>query len=971
MHITLYVKKILFLLITNFNNNFMKKLKLFIAALALLGGVNFANADDVFKDVTSTYLTNADFEGEYTVYNNPSSDRAIYQPKGWTIAYTNGNSNDLTALNSSCLQWNNFSGKAQLAVGGNNTYWVRLRWGKGAILELSQTVTLPEGSYRLTAAYYKNGTGGDGFILVNSTEKNANGNEDVWKSVDVDFTSDGVNETKIGCKAKHTDEYEKFLAFDNFVLEWNVTKALAALIEKATEVYNEDTSNTTLGDAIDAANNVKDSQNLEELESAYNNLKSVADLAINRKAWKEAKDAAEDALSNDDYSIVTGKEKADLQAEIGKEEPQNAEGYDEAASALATATQTFIDAKPSYELFTTYNIDLAYAASSKKPVITNETTAASLITALRAYYESHALAEGVEGAVDYTSAVSAANADTNTGWTNGIGTNQGQGYTDAEGNVASKYLDGGWANNTGANIDMTRSVEIPAGKYLLTVTARGADALDVYTLSIGGETVNLPKNGSSSGLFNNGWDDVSVEFDADGTTQTLEVIANSTAYYQWISINRFRLVQLSFNSDAYANSSEDYLDLNTAIENAEARTLGFEEGEYAPYINSVVLKALAEAKAMDKTAQNTNLKTTISSLTATLNNEENWVANTEEVNAVNTALFTTGDVTGTGWTCSVSWSQVKEGVFSTSSGTFTYGELTGFTMPLKADTYYKLTFNHRAWDSANSENGGTVSVLCGEDGLAATQFAGQGTSTSPKSETFYFKTGAAGNYVFTLNASSGRPTFGGVTIVKAVTVDVDEEATEAPTAGSYEIATLKRTLSADYWNTFSVPFDMDIPEGWTVKEFASAEGNVINFKDAESIVAGNPYLVKPTADAVNPTFNGVIVKATEGETMGTSDYKFAAQIYNKSLATDGTVAYLSTNGTIKKLTSGGIKGLRAYFIIPAEGNARIAFIDGDQTGIMDTVREATNDNRVYDLQGRQVKAVKKGIYVVNGKKVIK
>ena len=376
---------------------------------------------------------------------------------------------------------------------------------------------------------------------------------------------------------------------------------------------------------------------------------------------------------------------------------------------------------------------------------------------------------------------------------------------------------------------------------------------------------------------------------------------------------------------------------------------------------------------MDKTAQNTNLKTTISSLTATLNNEENWVANTEEVNAVNTALFTTGDVTGTGWTCSVSWSQVKEGVFSTSSGTFTYGELTGFTMPLKADTYYKLTFNHRAWDTGNSENGGTVSVLCGEDGLAATTFLGQGTSTTPKTETFYFKTGAAGNYVFTLNAPSGRPTFGGVTIVKAVTVDIDEAATEAPTAGSYDIAKLTRTLSTDYWNTFSVPFDMAIPEGWTVKEFDSVDGNVIYFKTAESIVAGKPYLVKPESDVVNPTYNGVAVVSTEGETIGTGDYKFAAQIYNKSLATDGTIAYLANDGYIKKLNSAtGLKGLRAYFIIPAGSTgARIAFTDGDQTGIMDTVRETTNDNRVYDLQGRQVKTVKKGIYVVNGKKVIK
>ena len=954
----------------------MKKLKLFIAVLAVFGGGNFVFADDVYKDVTSTYLTNADFEGEYSVLSNSgvSSDRAIYQPNGWTVSYNPTNENDMTALNSSCLQWNKFSSLTQLSDGGNNSYWVRQIWGSTQILDISQTVTLPIGKYTLSAMLYKGGLGGDGYIYVGSnTATKSNGT--TWEQVSVsNFSSDGTTAIKVGFVAKHTSNgSEKFLGFDNFVLQWNLTQSLASLITWATEVYNEDTSNTTLKNAIDAAVAVKDSQDLDELEAAYNNLMTVATLALNRKAWQEAKTAAENAIANNDYTNVTGKEKVDLQAEIGKDEPTTAEGYDAAATALIIATQTFIAAKDSYNLFVTYNKDLAYAATTKKPVITNETTAASLITALRAYYESHALAEGVEGAEDYTSAVSAANADTNSGWTNGLGTNQGQGYTDANGNVASKYLDGGWASNAGANIDMTRSVEIPAGRYLLTVTARGADALDVYTLSIGGKTVNLPKNGSSSGLFNNGWDDVSVEFDADGTTQTLEVIANSTAYYQWISINRFRLVQLSFNSDAYANSSEDYLDLNTAIENAEARTLGFEEGEYAPYINSVVLKALAEAKAMDKTAQNTNLKTTISSLTATLNNEENWVANTEEVNAVNTALFTTGDVTGTGWTCSVSWSQVKEGVFSTSSGTFTYGELTGFTMPLKADTYYKLTFNHRAWDSANSENGGTVSVLCGEDGLAATQFAGQGTSTSPKSETFYFKTGAAGNYVFTLNATSGRPTFGGVTIVKAVTVDVDEEATEAPTAGSYEIATLKRTLSADYWNTFSVPFDMDIPEGWTVKEFDSAEDNVIIFKDAESIVAGKPYLVKPETTATNPTFEGVTIgESVEAQTMGTGDYKFAAQIYNKSLATDGTVAYLSTNGTIKKLTSGGIKGLRAYFIIPAGSTgARIAFTDGDQTGIKDTVRETTYDNRVYDLQGRQVKAMKKGIYVVNGKKVIK
>ena len=349
----------------------MKKIKLLLMSCALLGA-GTAWADDVYKDVTNTYLTNADFEGEYTVYSNPKSDRAIYQPNGWTVSYTSGDSNDMTALNSSCLQWNSFSSKAQLATGGNNTYWVRLRWGTGAILELSQNVILPEGSYKLTAAYYKNGTGGDGYILVNSTEKNASANEDVWKSLSIEFTSDGVASTKIGCKAKHTAEYEKFLAFDNFVLEWNLTKALTSLIASATEAYNEDTSNTTLKAAIDAANDVKDSQDADVLETAYDNLKTVAALAVNRKAWSDAKSDAEAAYDNSDYANVTGAEKVALATEIGKAEPSDAEGYETAKNALISATSAFTAAKDSYD---------AYVAAKAEATDVNEADVLAVVIA--------------------------------------------------------------------------------------------------------------------------------------------------------------------------------------------------------------------------------------------------------------------------------------------------------------------------------------------------------------------------------------------------------------------------------------------------------------------------------------------------------------------------------------------------------------------------------------------------------------
>ena len=220
------------------------------------------------------------------------------------------------------------------------------------------------------------------------------------------------------------------------------------------------------------------------------------------------------------------------------------------------------------------------------------------------------------------------------------------------------------------------------------------------------------------------------------------------------------------------------------------------------------------------------------------------------------------------------------------------------------------------------------------------------------------------------------------TLHEITDVAISEATTSAPAANPLANVTLTRTLTKDSWNTFCVPFNLSAAQiaasalnGATIKQFASSEDNVINLKAATSIVAGEPYLVKPSTTIENPTFNYVVVENTDGVVKGEGDYQFVGQVYNKSLATDGTVAYLSTSGSIKKLTSGGIKGLRAYFMIPVSGApARIAFLDEDDTttGIteMQTENTATN-TKAYDLSGRRVEAMKKGIYIVNGKKVVK
>ena len=705
-------------------------------------------------------------------------------------------------------------------------------------------------------------------------------------------------------------------------------------------------------------------------------------IAAAYQKYQDALEAANTAIANSDYENVTGSERTALQSAIDATPEVTKEAYNDAADALDTARETFTAAKSAYDAFVAAKAttvpDLSYAAAAKKTALEEAiaatatsaddatTKTAAVITALRAYYESNAAAEGVEGAVDATSAVSAANADTNTGWTNGIGTNQGQGYTNSEGNVASKYLDGGWAANAGCNINMSRTVEIPAGEYLLTVKARGAADLTVYTLSIGGVTISLPHaNAASGGVFGNGWEDASVEFTADGTPQTLTVVATSTAYQQWISINDFRLVRLSLNTNAYADA-DDYAVLNNAIDAAEAYTLGFAAGEYAPYNNVAALEALAEAKAIDQTAELTNFKTTVQSLTETLTTSA-WTANEGDVDAIYNGLFATvaeGANYPDGWARTNAWGQMQSdlsGDYATAyynqPGSLKYGETGIYTMPLAANTWYKLTFAYRSHEN-NSNNGVTVSVLKGEEGLAATTFEGNASTSSWKVVEKYFTTGAAGDYVLTL-ANNGNTWMTGVSLVK-----------EAP-------ETYTKTSSEElegYKTFYNEKFNYEVDENTTIYVAEAPSENAkyvtINAVEGKIVPKNTPVILKTEAEDYTITLTPTATESTDD--FGTNELTVATEdgAVNNAyvlgyLAGDGNgLGFYRYEVALKK----GDVYLPISFANPA--NLRFGIVpDGEATGIAGVNAEADKANdATYNLAGQRVGNGYKGIVIKNGKK---
>ena len=227
----------------------------------------------------------------------------------------------------------------------------------------------------------------------------------------------------------------------------------------------------------------------------------------------------------------------------------------------------------------------------------------------------------------------------------------------------------------------------------------------------------------------------------------------------------------------------------------------------------------------------------------------------------------------------------------------------------------------------------------------------------------------------------------------------------------YKVQLQGRTLYKDgKWNTLVLPFAISDFTGTpledaTVKELlttSNLDNNgtlTLNFSDAlTAIEAGKPYIVKWSKDAgydanpsnydlVNPVFTGVTIDNTNRDvdfTDGSGSFKGTYAPLEITDANRSKVLLLSGNNklgyakTDRTIANGKALGTcRAYFYFPGSQTARsfvMNFGDDDTqtTGIVHTeITESTEmADAIYDLQGRRIEKPKKGLYIVNGKKVL-
>lgn len=227
------------------------------------------------------------------------------------------------------------------------------------------------------------------------------------------------------------------------------------------------------------------------------------------------------------------------------------------------------------------------------------------------------------------------------------------------------------------------------------------------------------------------------------------------------------------------------------------------------------------------------------------------------------------------------------------------------------------------------------------------------------------------------------------------TVLFDENADNAAvingkTGQGIQNVSLNRTLSAGYWNTFCVPFD--VSAGQMAKIFGEVElraftGKVENggmlFAKADAMQAGVPYLLKPQVTVENPLFEDVRIEDASPQAVSDASgaYAFVGIFSPYTLKTDGTELFLGNHDCLYKPQPDHdtMAGFRALFRIQASSalaRARVVMSEGTAT-VVEKVEAPDNRSdrqHVYTISGQAVQlpvsSLPKGIYIIHGKKVI-
>jgi len=908
----------------------MKRKLLFVAAIAAS-----ALGMRAQTDVTSTYLTNAGFDAEddFQTENLTVNPVAIKSVTEWT-----SNASSSWAA-SGCIQ---FGGSGQIngtsipstnsdgeATGG--AVALTGAWDDGSgYASYTQEVTLPAGHYQIDFKVNNVGQNNNfrtSLFGFTTTAKNYYGTitsypQNTWttETVSFDLAEETTGNVSIGFGWKHAGSGSTPKLVVDYVKIYYTDPEAA---EKAAQL---EAAKSTLNGYIKKA-------------TALNGVLSDATLTTAIESAQDVYDNADDYA--DDYDNVVSE-----------------------ASELSSAITT--------------TLDLITAISLNNSGFDVEEDWATENIAAGASANSKDVSEWTSnGGAGWCS--SAAFAYGGSGQINGVDIPASDMFGNSDGGMLGFSL--GWGSTI--KYSQTISGKLPAGKYLLYYEAYNGNTASSV---VGTNLIGLSGTNSQATDFGkNTWNAYAMQIELTAAVTDAELVVGATGVSDTGSggsakfvIDNVALYQIE--TTAIADES-DYAALNEAITANESKTIGFEADEYAPYNNIGVIAALTAAKAVDQEVENT--QEYVQSITSALASAT-WTANTEEVNAIyngdlanSTPNETSGvDVDVPGWTLvqgmrlvvgdaetdpGLEYASAGKALFAWGGTTITYGETDGYTLPLKANTVYELTYSITGWRDGDTPTYLSLDVANASvvnssmDDITLSGRINDAEGNPFETVNFKFTTGEAGNYIVKVY-SNHHFAITDFNLIKVATTDI---------AGT-------TVTAANKYATFMSEITRNIPEGLNVYTVESVNENTLVFSEPlESIPANTPVILENTTNA------DVELAATTGQSLAIEDTYTSGLltgVYADQAATVGTYVLQNQSGVVGFYKVGEEKiptvtanhAYMTYEAPAAEEGAKAFFFPAGEATAIEAISALANGEieGIYTIGGAKLNSLQKGINIV-------
>jgi hypothetical protein len=242
-----------------------------------------------------------------------------------------------------------------------------------------------------------------------------------------------------------------------------------------------------------------------------------------------------------------------------------------------------------------------------------------------------------------------------------------------------------------------------------------------------------------------------------------------------------------------------------------------------------------------------------------------------------------------------------------------------------------------------------------------------------------------------------------ISVAEALPYDVllDETSTTAPVAATGKTVLVKRSLVAGV-NTICLPFAMTAAQlkaafgddvmlyDFTGYAYDDTKDEIkVSFDAVTALEANHPYVIQVSSAISEFTVEGVDIVPSDDPTNATvkrtkKAWSEMTGNYIAGTTVDASCLFLYNGNFYYSTGETKMKAFRAFFNFydeledksVAASRARIAFdFTDDPTAIQGIARLGVNDGRIYSLRGQnmgeKMDKLPKGVYIVNGKKVVK